>query len=66
MSMSVGSLLRKQYLLKTNIFYPLIRTSTQQPTSCLTVFDHFVGLALKGLMDEYMTRVSSIRTAKRI
>ena len=22
----------------------------QQPTNCLSVFDHFVGLALKGLM----------------
>ena len=27
--------------------YPL--NGWQQPTNCLTVFDHFVGLALKGL-----------------
>ena len=24
----------------------------QQPTNCLTVFDHFVGLVLKGLISE--------------
>ena len=27
----------------------------QQPTSCLSVFDHFVGLALKGLKKEKYT-----------
>ena len=26
----------------------------QQPTNCLSVFGHFVGLALKGLIDAYL------------
>ena len=32
----------------------------QQPTNCLSVFDHFVELALKGLINErqYMGTVS--------
>ena len=29
-----------------------IQTIRRQPTSCLSVFDHFVGLALKGLICE--------------
>ena len=28
----------------------------QQPTNCLSVFDHFVGLALKGLSQSYCNR----------
>ena len=28
------------------------------PTNCLNVFDHFVGLALKGLMQWFLVRVS--------
>ena len=28
----------------------------QKPTNCLSVFDHFVGLMLKGLKDSYLEK----------
>ena len=30
------------------------------PTNCLSVFDHFVGLALKGLMISYTLAIESV------
>ena len=41
---------------KNNEICILIRP--QQPTNCLSVFDHFVGLALKGLTHENVSRQS--------
>ena len=38
---------------------------TQQPTNCLSVFNHFVGLALKGLIHE-RPMFPSVETSKWI
>ena len=34
-------------------------TQTKFPTNCLSVFDHFVGLALKGIMATSVFYISS-------
>ena len=50
---------------KTNISYPLIRTLT---TNCLSVFDHFVGLVLKGLKatNQFSQQTAFLKVCKRI
>ena len=35
------------------------------PINCLNVFDHFLGLALKGLIASYITRTQNITVFKR-
>ena len=37
----------------------------QQPTNCLKVFDHFVGLALKGLISMHITEALSNKFKSR-
>ena len=39
----------ESYLLIFEIHVYLAQTSRKLPTNCLSLFDHFVGLALKGL-----------------
>ena len=36
----------------------------QQPTNCFSVFKHFVGLALEGLVHLRLNNISSIITSK--
>ena len=38
----------------------------QQPTNCLSLFDHFVGLALKGLSNSFVNQILRSRTSRLI
>ena len=38
----------------------------QKPTSCLSVFDHFVGLTFKGLTHGLITQLLKIKEKRRV
>ena len=51
-------------MLKFPIMKCLMKNFMQQPTNCLSVFDHFVGLALKGLKRLYHYRSYHFKLGK--